>query len=174
MVSLIAAVAPGRVIGKDNSLPWHIPEERGLFRKLTAGCTVIMGRKTFESLPAAFRPLPNRHTIVISRKMPPQEGVDVCRSIEETLKKAKDALEKGRTYNTHNAYNNEIFIIGGESVYAQTIHLADKLYISWIHGEYSGNKYFPEIDARKWEIHERKEFRDFTFMVYQRRLAIKR
>lgn len=159
MVSLIAAIAPGRVIGKDNSLPWHIPEERGLFRKLTAGCTVIMGRKTFESIPAAFRPLPGRHSLVLSSTMLPQKGVDVCRSVEETLKKAK----------SYNTYNKEIFIIGGESVYAQAIHLADKLYISWIHGEYSGNKYFPEIDAGEWEIHERKEFRDFTFMAYHRR-----
>ncbi len=161
MVSLIAAVAPGMVIGKDNSILWHIPGELRLFRKLTAGSTVIMGRKTFEGLPAKYRPLPDRHNLVISRKMPLQESVDVCASVEE-------ALEKARTY------GREIFIIGGESVYAQAIHLAEKLYISWIHREYKGNKYFPEIDVQKWEVQERKEFGDFTFMVYQRRSAAKR
>ncbi len=158
MVSIIAAFTKNRVVGKDGALPWHLPEDMKLFKELTSGKTVIMGRKTYDSLPAKFKPLPNRHNIVVSRSLESTSiaGVDVCPSVEAALEKAK-------------SYGKEIFIIGGASIYQQALPYAAKMYLSQVKKEYEGDTYFPEFDVREWEIIETREFADFILKVYRRK-----
>ena len=144
-----------RVIGKDNSLPWHIPEDLKNFKRLTEGNTVVMGRKTWQSIPEKFRPLPNRNNIVISRNISAIKGAEVCSSLEKALEKAQ-------------SYGQEIFIIGGSSIYEQFLPLADKMYISYLKKEYSGDTYFPNFNKEDWEIAEKKDFTEFEFVVYKR------
>ncbi|RMF05826.1 dihydrofolate reductase [Candidatus Woesearchaeota archaeon] len=152
-VSIIAAMTRDRVIGKDNRLLWHIPEDLRNFKRITSGNIVIMGRKTFESI---GRPLPNRTNIVISRTMPEREGVIVCRSIPEAL----DEAEK---------HEGEIFIIGGANIYEQFMPLADRLLISLVEGSYEGDAFFPEIDDKEWEPVESKRHHGFEFMIFEKR-----
>ncbi|SRR3989338_5701694 len=154
-ITIIAAMTKEMIIGKDNSLPWSIPEDLQNFKKLTSGKTVIMGRKTFESIPQKFRPLPNRHNIVISRNMPLQEGVDVCASVQEALEKAK-------------SYGQEAFIIGGSSIYEQTLPLADKMHLSLVKKSYQGDSYFPNFNKQEWKIIEKKDFQEFELVTYIR------
>src|SRR3990172_100449 len=116
MMNIIVAMDKNRVIGKNNEIPWHISEEVMNFKKLTSGNTVIMGRKTFESI---GRPLPDRNNIVVSTSMPQTAGIDVCNSFEESIIKAK-------------SYGKDIFVIGGATVYEQALPLADKMYISYV------------------------------------------
>lgn len=153
MVTVIAAMTNERVIGKDNSLPWRIPEDMQNFKKLTSGKTVIMGRKTFESIPEKFRPLPNRHNVVISSNMPSQEGVDICASIPEALEKAK-------------SYGKEVFIIGGASLYEQTLPLADRMHLSLVKNNYEGDSYFPKFNKDEWVVESKKDFQDFELVTY--------
>ncbi len=150
MINIIAAMAKNRVIGCDNKLPWHIADDLKNFKKLTSGNVVIMGRKTFESI---GRPLPNRVNIVISTSMASTEGIIICKTLEEALQKAK-------------SYGKEIFIIGGATVYQQTIPLADKMYLSYVKGEYQGDALFPEFDESKWKIDHKEQFPDFEMIVY--------
>lgn len=145
-----------RVIGKDNSLIWHIPEDLKNFKELTSNNTVIMGRKTWESIPEKFRPLPNRNNIVISRNLSSIEGAEVCSSVANALEKAK-------------SYEKEVFVIGGSSIYEQTLHLASKIYLSYIRKEYDGDTYFPRFNEDDWEITETKDFAEFKFVVYEKK-----
>ena len=155
MLSLIAAIAQNNCIGKDNQLPWNIPEDMKHFKDLTKGHVVLMGRNTWESIPKKFRPLPNRTNIVITRnkeyKVP--EGVEVYSSIEEVLEKHKGKL---------------VFSIGGASIYKQTIDLADTLYITHVHKDVDGDTFFPNIDKSIWKEVEREDREDFSFVVYKK------
>ncbi len=153
MMSIIVAMDKNRVIGKNNRIPWHISEEVKNFKKLTTGNTVIMGRKTFESI---GKPLPKRNNIVISSSMQQTQGIDVCKTIEEGIMKAK-------------SYGKDIFIIGGGTVYEQTLSLADKMYISYVKGEYDGDAFFPEFDEKEWHIEKKEEFPDFELVIYVRK-----
>ena len=152
-MNIIAAMTKDRVIGKENKLIWNIPVDLKNFRNITSGNTVIMGRKTFESI---GNPLPNRHNIVVSSSMQHVDGIDVCKDIKEALAKAKE-------------YGKEIFIIGGSSIYRQTVPFADKMYISWVKKYYHGDAYFPDFDIVEWEVIEEKNFPEFDFVVYKRR-----
>ncbi|MBT5342199.1 dihydrofolate reductase [Candidatus Woesearchaeota archaeon] len=156
MINIIVGMTKNRVIGKDNSLPWHLPEDLKNFKALTENNTVIMGRKTWESIPEKFKPLPNRNNIVISKNMLPIDNVDVCKSIEEALEKAK-------------SYQKEIFIIGGSSIYEQFLPITDKMYISYLKNDYAGDTYFPNFNKENWEIIERKDFTEFEFVIFQRK-----
>src|ERR1039457_5253262 len=121
IISLIVAVSENNVIGKNNSLPWHLPADVKYFRDTTMGHCVIMGRKNYDSIPLKYRPLDGRTNIVITRQMDfKAENCIVVNSVEDALKKAK---EKNET---------EIFIIGGADIYNQTMALADKIYITKI------------------------------------------
>ncbi len=137
MISIIAAIGRNRELGKDNQLLWHIPEDMKRFKDLTLGQVVIMGRKTYESLPEKFRPLPDRTNIVITRNNYWKvAGCYVVNSIEEAIKKAKE-------------FNKEIFIIGGASIYEQGIKYADKLYLTIVNQDFSeADVYFPEYKNR--------------------------
>ncbi len=155
-IVVIAAVARNRVIGKDNRLLWNIPEDMAHFKALTSGRTVIMGRKTWDSLPPRFRPLPGRRNIVISRQADyPAPGAELAGSLEQALQLAASGEES-------------IFIIGGEQIYRQAMALADRLEITEVDLEPEGDAWFPEIAAVDWKISAKSEFPGFAFVTYRR------
>jgi len=134
-ISMICAIAENRAIGKDNQLLWHIPEDFRHFKEITDGHAIIMGQKTFESI---GKPLPDRTSIVITNDQNfKADGCSICYSIGESLEKAK-RVEK-----------EEIFIIGGGSIYQQFIDKADKLYLTIVAGEYEADTFFPDYSEFK-------------------------
>ena len=134
-ISIIAALAQRRVIGRNNSLPWRLPADLRHFRRITLGHAVIMGRKNYESI---GRPLPERLNIVLSTDPDyPAPGCRVVTSLTEALDAA--------------AGDPEIFIIGGAQVYAQALPLAARMYLTLIDGVFDGDTWFPEYDAREWQ-----------------------
>ncbi len=160
-ISIIAAITENYVIGKNNQLLYTISRDMKRFKELTSNHIVIMGRKTFESLPNGA--LPNRKNIVIT-SVPEAiiEGCFVASSIE-------DAIELAWT-------EKEIFFIGGGLIYKQAIAKADKMYITWIHGEIDGDTSFPKINFDEWEIIERQDFPaenncpfPYSFVSYKRK-----
>jgi len=161
MISIIVAVSEDWGIGKDNELLWHISEDLKRFKKLTQGNTVIMGKKTWESLPR--RPLTGRKNIVLTDD--PQERIEFC----VTAYSIEDALSKCTK-------DEEIFIMGGGSIYRQFMPLADRLFITHVHKQAPADIYFPEIDLSIWEVVEKEEFRasennsiPYTYTVYERK-----
>lgn len=164
MISLIAAVASNRAIGKNNELPWHLPEDMRHFRETTRGKPVIMGRKTWESLPDAFRPLPGRQNLVVSRNPAYQApGATLAGSLVEALRKAELSGE-----------DDEAFVIGGAELYRQALPLASRLYLTEIAESIEGDVFFPEVLPQEWEEVARQEQQGtsvprFSFVVYQRR-----
>ena len=152
------------MIGKDNQLIWNIPEDMAHFKALTAGHTVIMGRKTWESLPPRFRPLPGRRNIVISRQADyAAPGAEVADSLENALKLASTAAT--------------VFIIGGEQIYAQAMALADRLEITEVDLEPEGDAWFPEILATiettagprvNWKKTSKTEGSGYAFVTYRK------
>lgn len=141
--SIIAAKSDNNVIGKENDLVWHMPADLKFFKSTTKDHYVIMGRKTFESMDG---PLPNRTHIIITRNPDYQiEGCYVVRSINEAFKIAQEHHQK------------EVFILGGAEIYRQTMHKADKMYITEIKSSFEGDAFFPEIDFSYWKEHKREE-----------------
>ena len=164
MISIIAAIAKNNEIGRNNELLWHLPEDLKRFKQLTTGKVIVMGQKTFESLP--IKPLPNRTNLVITddRKFK-FDGVLKSYSIETAVKRAKKLSKKGE----------EIFIIGGGSIYKQFIDIADKLYITEINDVYEdADTFFPAIDKGKWHLSydsgsiQRPDI-EYTFKEYLRK-----
>ncbi len=156
MIAIVVAMTPDRVIGKDGEIPWYIPEDMKHFKELTSGHTVLMGRKTFESLPESYTPLPDRNNIVVSTTMEEREGIDVCRSVEQGLEKAE-------------SYEGDLYVIGGESIYEQTLDVADKMFISVVDRKVDGDTYFPEFDKSNWMLENEKEFDEFILKKYRRK-----
>ena len=161
MITIIVAKAENNVIGNENQLIWHLSSDLKRFKSLTSGHPILMGRKTYESI---GKPLPNRTNIVITRNEEWKEvGVFTSNSLEEAIKKAKE-------------FDDEIFIIGGGNIYAQSMYLADSLEITEVHHEFEGDTRFPEIDEKIWkevsrerfEKDEKNEF-DYSFVRYERR-----
>lgn len=140
--ALIAAMTPNRVIGHGNEIPWYLPEDLKLFKKITTGGIVIMGRKTWESIPEKFRPLRNRFNIILSTSV----GNGVVHKPDGTMWAAsfKDAVDNLEAL--VNACDLKVFVIGGQSLYEQTISGASELHISALTNEYNGDKFFPEIN----------------------------
>ena len=160
MISLIAAIGKNNELGKNNTLLWHMPADMKFFRDTTRGHTVIMGRKTFESLKG---PLPKRTNIVITRdKNYKRDGIEVVNSLEEGLGKTKN--------------ESEVFIIGGAEIYKQAIDFADKLYITHIDAiDKNADTFFPEIIPIVWnEISHEEHKKDsenpfnYTFSIYEK------
>jgi len=140
MISIIVAVANNNVIGKDNTLIWHLPADMKFFKEKTSGHCIITGRKNYESIPEKFRPLPNRTNIVITRqKNYEAPGAIVVGSIEEAIEKAKQTTD------------NEIFIIGGAEIYKQALPYVDKIYFTKIYHEFNGDVFFPKIEPSEWK-----------------------
>lgn len=159
--ALIAAADQENGIGKENAMPWNIPSDLKYFSKVTNGATVIMGRKTYESLPAAHRPLPNRTNIILTRNsdynLP--NGVQMAESLDEALEIAKDP----------------IFVIGGANVYAQAINHPDcnRIYLTHIQGTYNCDAFFPKFDLNIWKpVFKSENFSEnghqFQFVVYEK------
>ncbi len=166
--SLICAVAENMVIGKDNKIPWHIPEDLKHFKRLTTGNIVVMGRKTFESI---GKPLPGRISIVISSSYdePQEYTADTllykCGSLEKALFTASEIVEKSAG---EGSVDKQIFVAGGASIYKQAIDDAEKLYISRIPGIFEGDTFFPEIQNHIWNLTSETEFEKFRFQIYSK------
>jgi len=160
-VSLIAALAENRTIGRDNRIPWHLPLDLRWFQRWTLGHTVILGRRTFESI--GSRPLPGRRTIVVSRREGyAPEGAEAAPSVEEAL-----GLAEG---------DGEVFVAGGQEIYRAALPRASRLYLTRIHQEFPGDAFFPPFDESEFEVVEREEHPadaanplPFTFLIYERR-----
>ena len=152
MISIIAAIGNNNVIGKDNKLPWNLPEDMEHFKKLTLGKPVIMGQRTFESIGMA---LPGRTNIILTQdKNFRAEGCIISYSIEEALEKAKSFPE--------------VMICGGVSVYQQFLPLADRMYLTLIKGDYEGDAFFPEFDYNDWKEVEREEHDKYSFITLEK------
>jgi dihydrofolate reductase len=157
-ISLVAAMAKNRVIGKDNAMPWHLPADLKHFKAVTLGKPIIMGRKTFESI---GRPLPGRQNIVISRNANYQcEGCDTVTSIEAALELVKQ--------------HDEVMLIGGGFLYNQVLPMANKLYLTFIDLEVDGDTFFPAFEQLNLTELKRESFKaddknphDCEFVDYQ-------
>ncbi len=179
-ISLIAAVSSmpssswppqkqdgNYVIGKNNQLVWRLPADMKYFREITEGHHVLMGRKNFLSIPQKFRPLVNRTNIIATHNKDflksPDQSCKVVHSIEEGISFSKQNNE------------TELFIIGGGEIYSQTINLATKLYITWVHSAFGGDTFFPEINFLLWKEIFRQDFQvdekhnfAYSFCVYEK------
>lgn len=140
-LSIIVAVANNNVIGINNTLPWHLPEDLKRFRALTTGHHIIMGRKTYESL---GRLLPNRTTVIVTRNKSYQiEGALIADSLESAIELCKK--------------DNEPFLIGGAELYQAGIELANKLYLTQVHTSVAGDAFFADINLNDWQLSEKKD-----------------
>jgi len=167
-ISIVAAIGKKGEIGIEGNLPWRLSEDLKKFRGLTLGHSVIMGRKTFESiLQKIGKPLPNRKNIIITRNRTylAPEGCIVVNSLGDALREVKD--------------DAETFIIGGAEIFAQALPLVEKMYITAIDKEFSADTFFPKIDLSKWEVTETSEGHrseaepvSFSYLVYERRRDI--
>jgi dihydrofolate reductase len=161
-ISIVAAVAENYAIGKADTLPWRLPADMKHFKNLTSGHAVVMGKRTFYSLPNG--PLPNRKNIVLTSIL--SEGIVEGYYEADSLEDAVYLCEK----------EEEVFIIGGATVYKQCIDKVDTMYITWVHAEFAADTFFPEVDFSQWNevSRERHESDDqnsysFTFSVYERK-----
>jgi len=150
-ITIVVAIASNYAIGKNNQLLWHLPKDLKHFKDITAGGTVIMGRKTFDSV---GKPLPKRRNIVITRKPISIEGCEVVDSVDAALALCK--TEK------------EVFIVGGAEIYRQTMPLANRIYLTIVHHSFDADTFFPEIDYKEWtelerEDHETDEKHQFSY-----------
>lgn len=159
-ISLIVAVAENNVIGKNNQLAWYLPADLKIFKTLTTGHHIVMGRKTYESIGKA---LPNRTTVIITRQDNYKaEGCIVVKSLQEALEVSKK--------------DNEVFVIGGAEIFKDAIPIADKIYLTRIHHLFEGDTFFPELDENVWEEKERTDFQAdeknlyaYSFCVLERK-----
>jgi dihydrofolate reductase len=160
LISIIVAIADNYAIGKDNQLLWHLSEDLKRFKQLTTGHAIVMGKKTFESLPV--RPLPNRTSIVIT-DIPGEiiEGCKMAYSIDEAIERMDD--------------DKENFIIGGGSVYRQFLPIAQKLYLTRVHKDFDADCFFPEINFSEWHLMSEEKFKKdektgllYSYQIYQK------
>ncbi len=159
MITIIAAIAQNNVLGKDNQLIWHLPADLKRFKKTTTGHCVIMGRKTYESL---GKPLPNRTNIVVTRNTDfKPKGCVVVNS----FKKAIDAAKA----------DDKPFILGGAQIYKQALAVADILDLTFVHHNFEGDVFFPEIDLKIWKETSRQDFKadeknkyDYSFVQFEK------
>jgi len=165
-LSLMWAMSRNRVIGRNNALPWHLPEDLKYFKRVTMGKPIIMGRKTWESI---GRPLPGRSNIVITRQSDyaVPNGVKVVASLEEALRMAENIclIEGG----------DEAVVIGGAEIYAAALPQAQRLYLTQVHAEVQGDAFFPEFDIMQWHELGREDFAaagpnpyDYSFVILER------
>ena len=155
MLSLIVAASENNVIGKNNDLLWHLPDDLKHFKRTTRGHHVIAGRKTFES--QGSKPLPGRTNIIVTRNADYHaEGCIVTDSLEKALEQVKD--------------DDEPFIIGGEQIYRMALPMVDRIYLTRVHAELEGDTFFPELDMSQWkevsrDYHEMDQRHRYAFSV---------
>ncbi len=162
---MIAAMTRNRVIGKNNDLPWHLPDDFKYFKEKTKGHHVILGRKNFESLPATFRPLPHRTNIILTRNSDYKaEGTIIKSDLGEALGVAR---QNG---------DDEPYIIGGGEIYELGLSVATRIYLTEIHTEIDGDTFFPEFNEKLWKEvsrinHPRDErhMYSFDFVIYDKK-----
>lgn len=160
IVSIVVAIAENNAIGKDNQLLWHLPADLKHFKQITTGHTIIMGRKTYDSI---GKPLPNRRNIVITRTSGLQiSGVEVTGNIEDALALC--------------SHEEEVFIIGGAEIYKSTMGLTDRIYLTRVHQSYEADAFFPEIDFNIWKesdvekhLPDEKNHVAYTFSTLERK-----
>lgn len=164
-LTMIWAMSRNRTIGRNNALPWHLPEDMKYFKRVTMGKPIIMGRKTWESI---GQPLPGRSNIVITRDPSyTAEGVKIVRTLEEAISLAQSiAVIDGA---------DEAVVIGGAQIYALALPLAQRLYMTQVHAEVAGDAFFPQFDLTQWEELGREDFSasgsnpyDYSFVVLER------
>lgn len=162
MLSIIVAVAKNNVIGKDNKLIWHLPEDLKRFKRLTSNHTIIMGRRTFESL---GRVLPNRKHVILCN--------DAKMNIDDENVEILDDISKLKKYIES---DDENFVIGGATIYRLLMPFANKMYITHINQEFDGDVYFPEISEKEWKIIDREPWLkdeknpfDYEYVTYERK-----
>ncbi len=161
LISLIVAASENRVIGRDNDLPWRLPDDMRFFVKTTKGHHILMGRKNLESF---GKLLPNRTNILLTRDQSYQfEGAEIFYELEEAIEFAKRRGEE------------ELMVIGGGEIYKQCLPKADRIYFTQVHAEIEGDVYFPEIDSSQWKLkselfHDKDEKHNysFTFKTFER------
>ncbi len=156
-LTFVVAIAKNGVIGTHNTLPFYIPEDLRHFKKVTLGKTVLMGKKTYDSIFTRLgKPLPERINVVISHQnLQLPEGVLLFHSIEEALEALKDT--------------EEIMVIGGGQIYSQMIDQADKLILTEVHHDVEGDVLFPQYDKTKWKETAREDHEEFSFVEYERK-----
>jgi dihydrofolate reductase len=158
-LSIIVAMSSNRAIGINNTLPWHLTEDLKHFKSLTTGHTIIMGRKTYESI---GKPLPNRRNIVVSRNLNTfYDGVEIVHSLEDAFSISSN--------------DEEVFIIGGSNIYEQSLNLVEYLFITEIAKAFEGDAFFPEIDKSLWiessrETHASTDGLEFSFVSLQKKI----
>ena len=158
-ISLIAAFAEERVIGKEGKIPWTLKEDLKHFRNKTEGCSVVMGRKTYESI---GRPLPNRLNIVMTKNPKKLKGVKEVTNTEEALEIAS-------------SYSEEVFIIGGEKIYEEFLPMATKMYLTKIDIKVKGDAFFPNWNLNDWKEFSKLDKKDldqdikYCFLEYRRK-----
>ncbi|WP_048307293.1 dihydrofolate reductase [Halomonas sp. PR-M31] len=172
-VVMVAALTRNRVIGIDNQLPWHLPEDLKFFKRTTMGKPLIMGRKTFDSI---GRPLPGRLNIVVTRDRSfHPDGVQVCHDLADALSRAEQQAQKDGV--------NEIAVIGGGEIFTQVMPQTSRLYLTEIDAIVTGDTYFPELDESQWREAERTPATtnddndtqhsascpNYAFVIYERR-----
>jgi dihydrofolate reductase len=157
--TIVVAISENNAIGKNNQLLWHLPADLKHFRVITTGHTVIMGRKTYDSV---GKPLPNRRNIIITRQDITIEGCEVVKSVEDAL-----ALS---------AHQDEVFIVGGAEIYKQAMHLTDRIYLTIVHQKFDADTFFPEINYDEWQETEREDHQPdeknklaYSFITLERR-----
>ena len=163
--SILVAMANNRVIGRDNRLPWHLPADLKHFKFLTMGQTIVMGRKTYESI---GKPLPGRANVIVTRQMDYEApGAVVVNSIEDALRVCEET----------SMGNAENFIIGGEKLYRQALKFCQRMYVTEIIRDYEGNVFFPEFDKNEWEEKQRDKHisakdddLEYHFVIYERKI----
>lgn len=160
LISIIVAMDENNLIGENNDLPWHIPADLAYFKKMTLGKPILMGRKTYDSI---GRPLPNRRSIIITRNTNfNAKGCDVVLSINDALNLCKK--------------DKEVMIIGGASIFNDTLLRCDKLYITEIKHKFNGDIFFPVLNKNDWQESSRESFKkddknnyDYDFVIYYRK-----
>jgi len=168
-IVLVAAVARNGVIGDGQGMPWHVPEDMTHFREVTSGCPVVMGRRTWESLPPRFRPLPGRHNIVVTRQTQwAAQGAEVAASLPQALERARAVAAA--------AGARQVCVLGGGEVYAQALPLADGLELTLIDRDFEGTTRFPQVSDQLFEITRSQRLRaaapndfDLEFVTWRRR-----
>ena len=155
-VTILAAVARNGVIGMEGGLPWHLPDELQLFKELTLGHVLVMGRRTYESV---GRPLPGRTTVVVTRRPDwASEGVLRAGSVEEALALA-------------NEIDDEVFVVGGAQVYAEALPATDRLALTFVDAAPDGDTVFPDVDWSQWREVARRGGRGWEHVTYERGVA---
>lgn len=140
-ITIVVAIASNNAIGKDNKLLWRLPNDLKHFKQITSGHTIIMGRKTYDSV---GKPLPNRRNIVVTRQDIHIEGVEIASSIDAALAVCAD--------------EPEVFIVGGAEIYRQSMSRVNRIYLTIVHRDFEADTFFPQLDEKEWKTVSREDF----------------